>query len=345
MLGPGAVTLKAAARAAVAEAAAARELSEPALAGQLQDGSVKVRGVSKQLHQPGRTVWFASVYYRRAVVRQAFDTQLEAVCAYDLAQLALQRQGAGGRTVRLPAELYTPQQVDAWAQLLQHRLATWQLAAEHSAVDRPAGDRPAVRRVAAGAAAAVAAAVAAARARDPDTAQQLQDGSLKPAGSYRQRHFTKSGPCWRWCMQLRVGAVRASRSYGSPLEAACAYDLAQLALYGPAVAAGRFNFAAYVYEQQQVDAMAELLWQKRPSWQVAAQQAEGGLPAERAARQAVQEAAAGSSSSSAAWRTSCGGAAGSSCRQGPVCCTYERHQMAAMAHECTLLQRAVHQRI
>jgi hypothetical protein len=142
------------------------------------------------------------------------------------------------------------------------------------------------------AAAAVTAAAAAAKTADPDTAERLQDGRLKPASCTKRQRAVADGTVDAWRLQVQYRGSRISRFCRGPLEAACAYDLVQLVLYGAAASAGVCHFAADMYERQQVDAMAELLWHLQPSWKLRVQQQGTQQAAEHAARQAAQEAAA-----------------------------------------------------
>jgi hypothetical protein len=255
---------------------------------------------------------------------------VQAACAADLARLAIHGlTPAAAAELNFPASVYTQQQVADMAALLQVKRPMLQLAgveacsskstsgsstsgsgvshnrgsSSSSSGTRQLGGPPtdssirsaervkqrAVLRAAADAAVADAAAAAAATEAAARFSNNAGDGP--PYGScvvwYKNRY-------WRIIIR-RFGGKRFERTYSSRLHAACAADLAQLALGGTAVNI----LPGSLYTQQHVAAMRQLLLFERPAWSATA----GGrskLFAGAAADVAVAEAAAAAAAKSAA---------------------------------------------
>jgi hypothetical protein len=180
-----------------------------------------------------------------------FGTRLEACCAADLARLAL--YGPLAFYLNLPAATYTQQQIAAWQQLLYPDGAP--AAAAEQSIEHAAD-------------AAVVAAAEAAAAASPAGAALFSGDQQPPHSSWVSLSNGK------WTMQLQMGTLEGQKKFTmcvrNGVQAACAADLARLAIQGltPAAAAA-LNFPASVYTQQQVAAMAALLQLKRPGMQLA----------------------------------------------------------------------------
>jgi hypothetical protein len=266
----------AAANAAVAEAAAAAALQEQALVQQLQDGSCKATGVSdvRRVAKAGPSRrWLIEVQVRRVHNRLNFSTKLEAACAYDLVKLAIHGSDVKVRWLNLPVALYTQQQVAALQQLLQQVSPTLQLAAVDSA---------ALAYVAAAQAAEAAAQVAVAAAAE-SAASLVPEQAALFTGKQRPPHDSWVALCRRtWRMIVYRGTdigARIDKSFSSCLQAACAADLARLALGMHRVT----NLPRGIYTGQQVAAMRELLQLERPQWRQVLEKAAAVLMPDAAA--------------------------------------------------------------
>jgi hypothetical protein len=207
---------------------------------------------------------------------------VQAASAADLARLAIHGiTPAAAAALNFPASVYTQQQVAAMADLLQLKRSGMQLAgteagsSSSSSSDSmqheglPTGillrsaervKQRAVLRAAADAAVAEAAAAAAATEAAARFADSGGDGP--PYGScvvWWQNKY------WRLVIG-RSGGKLFARIYSSRLHAACAADLAQLALGGIAVNV----LPGSLYRPEQVAAMRQLLLFERPAWSTAA---------------------------------------------------------------------------
>jgi hypothetical protein len=140
----------------------------------------------------------------------------------------------------LPAATYTQQQVAVWRQLLQLQRPSWKLAEYDPAVAAEAAVEQAMK-------VAVAAAAAAASVAAPDRVVLFSGEDAPPRGSWVVANHRG------WCMSVHGRALQGSRMlrkhFGSScVQAACAADLARLAIQGqePAVLQC-LNFPAAFY--------------------------------------------------------------------------------------------------
>jgi hypothetical protein len=209
---------------------------------------------------------------------------VQAACAADLARLAIHGHApAAAAALNFPASVYTQQQVAAMEVLLQLKRPSMQLAGtkagsssssssdsvQHEGTPSASGtllrsaDRVKQRaELQAAADAAVADAAAAAAATEAAARFSDNAGDGPPYGT---------GVDWvkrdRICRMgiFRSGGKKFARIYSRRLHAACAADLAQLALGGTAVNV----LPGSLYTPEQVAAMRQLLLFERPAWSTA----------------------------------------------------------------------------
>jgi hypothetical protein len=217
---------------------------------------------------------------------------VQAACAADLARSAiLGPTPAAAAALNFPASVYTQQQVATMAALLQLKRPGMQLAgtgacsssssSSSSSTDGPSSgallrsaERVKQRAALRAAADAVVAEAAAAAAATEAAARFTDAGNGPPYGMGVD--WVKRDRIWRMGI-FRSGGKRFTRSYSSRLHAACAADLAQLALGRAAVNI----LPGSIYTPEQVAAMRQLLLFERPAWS-AASAGQSNLAAEAA---------------------------------------------------------------
>jgi hypothetical protein len=263
--------LQAAADAAVDEAAAAAAGTAKATLLSSGSSAYQMRRASFFRNSDGK----CRVHVRHAgeVHMPCYSSALQAACAADLMRLALGKRSP----TNLPRSIYTREQVAAMAELLLLERPYWRddveaaaaaaAAAEHmhsaaAVTVLQAGKLRAAAREAATAAAAVAMQAvpkqaAAFGARNRPHCCQLRDGTWK----------------------CRVGRLQTSAGHNKSFEAAwfkdalsaaCAADLARLALYGDTLSKIKFNLPVHIYSSEQVASFAAVLAALHPGVQLVA---------------------------------------------------------------------------
>jgi hypothetical protein len=228
--------------AAAEEAAAAATITCPAIVKPLNAGKLKANGVRRNNSRYGWP-WSAKATIGETTFFTVFEEVVEAACAADLAQLVVHGPGVP-QQLNFPRDLYQQHQLAAWADVIHEKEPSLELAV---------WDGVAVAELAATAAAERAALNAAA-----DAAQQPHPYTAQVRHVERISMYT-SVKRWRW--KYVYQGKQLSWCFNSFREAACAADLARLALHGPLI--GGFNLPVATYTQQQVAAWQQLLqrWQ------------------------------------------------------------------------------------
>jgi hypothetical protein len=241
-------------------------VAEAAAAAVLQDGSRKATGVLdlRRFAKASSAPWWRMTVRERGVrICLGCNTRLEAACAYDLTKLALHGRAVNVRLLNLPAAVYTQRQVAALQQLLRQVIPSRQLPAVDAAA---IADIAAAQAIQAAARAAVAAAAEAAASLVPEQATLFSGLQRLPCSSW----VSRSNGSWRMLIpEGQCVDARFQIFFSSCLQAACAADLARLAL-------GRKSFTNLprkLYTGQQVDAMGALLLQEQPAWRHVLQEA------------------------------------------------------------------------
>uniref|UniRef100_A0A383VR01 Uncharacterized protein n=1 Tax=Tetradesmus obliquus TaxID=3088 RepID=A0A383VR01_TETOB len=243
---------------AAAEAAAAAQLALPAVAQELEGSKGNATSVK---HGADRDVgsWRVQLRHQDQFLVVHFKSRLEACCAADMGHLAL--YGPWASRLNLPAATYTPQQVAAWRQLLQ----AWRVS--RAASDEPPA--PAGCAVESAADAAIAAAAEVALNAAPAEAALYDGQQPPPYGSWVNRSSHRG-----WLALLKQtgdSKLPFKKRVQTGVQAACAVDLARLAMWGSTTeAAAALNLPASIYTQQQVAAMAAWLQLRAPGLQLAA---------------------------------------------------------------------------
>jgi hypothetical protein len=188
---------------------------------------------------------------------RSYSSRLAAAAAADLAQLALGR--AAGN---LPGDAYSAAQVAAMRQLMQFERPGWFDSAALSSQQLQ------LLRAAARSAAA-AAATAAAQAAPEQAAAYASNQQLPP-------YCRVKGPSWIASAFIPGSPQRISLACPDAVAAACAADLAHLAMHrDPSRPQPKLNFAPDIYSSQQVEAFGALLAATYPGAKLSAAGAGG----------------------------------------------------------------------
>jgi hypothetical protein len=242
-----------AAEAAAGETASAALANSPTAAAQLAGATTDAMAVYWE-KRSRRNPWLVIVQVFGSQFRKGFRSRLEACCAADLARLAIHGRAAALKVrLNLPVATYTQQQVAAWRELLQLQ-PSWDAATPDPVLHTPEGS-DALQLATEVLSATVAA--AGLGETEPAMLQKLRDSRLDSRGVGVRLYYNTDGSLL-WVLTIDRQGQSISKAFGTQLEAAVAFDLTQLALYG-AAACQSLTFQARTYQPEQVAAWAQLL--------------------------------------------------------------------------------------